>query len=201
MTKFDAFPVLVNRLSRVAHAMQFSHGLNPAQWEALRYLEKANRYSSSPSAMADYLGATKGTVSQTLIALESKGLVKRDRCPNDRRAVVLALTDAGREILSQDPLCQIYAATEKVPEEERQQLVGVMKSILDDLCVRQNSSQFGVCGDCCHLGEGICAGEGTCGITGDPLGASDLHRICIDFSPCEGDERTSTSSLDSTGVW
>lgn len=63
--------------------------------------------------MANYLGATKGTVSQTLITLESKGLVRRDRCPNDRRAIVLALTDAGREMLAQDPLCQIYAATEK----------------------------------------------------------------------------------------
>jgi hypothetical protein len=168
MTISDAFPVLVNRLSRVAHAMQFSHGLNPAQWEALRYLNKANRYSASPSAMADYLGATKGTVSQTLIAL--------------------ALTDGGREMLVQDPLCQIYAATEKIPEAERQQLAGVIKSILDDLCVKHNNSQFGVCGDCCHLGEGSCAGSGTCGVTGDPLEASDIELICIDFSPCSGDK-------------
>jgi len=168
--------------------MQFSYGLNPAQWEALRYLNKANRYSASPSAMADYLGATKGTVSQTLIALESKGLIRRDRCPNDRRAIVLALTAAGHEMLVQDPLCQIYAVTEKVPEAERQQLAGVMKSILDDLCVKHNNSQFGVCGDCCHLGEGSCAGSGTCGVTGDALEATDIKLICIDFSPFNGDK-------------
>ena len=153
MTISDAFPVLVNRLSRVAHAMQFSNGLNPAQWEALRYLDRANRYSSTPSALADYLGTTKGTVSQTLIALESKGLVRRDRCPDDRRSIILTITDLGRQVLAEDPLCQVYAATEKVPESQREQLADVMRSILDDLCVRHNASQFGVCGDCCHLDE------------------------------------------------
>tara|TARA_Y100001936_G_scaffold253799_1_gene321147 strand:- start:6125 stop:6706 length:582 start_codon:yes stop_codon:yes gene_type:complete len=182
MTISDAFPVLVNRLSRVAHAMQFSNGLNPAQWEALRYLDRANRYSSTPSALADYLGTTKGTVSQTLIALESKGLVRRDRCPDDRRSIILTITDLGRQVLAEDPLCQVYAATEKVPESQREQLADVMRSILDDLCVRHNASQFGVCGDCCHLDGGDCEGGGTCGVTGDPLDANDLERICIDFS-------------------
>ena len=79
MTESIDVAVLLNRLSRIAHALQFSNGLNPAQWEALRYIGRANRYSASPTALADYVGSTKGTVSQTLIALEAKGYVSRSR--------------------------------------------------------------------------------------------------------------------------
>ena len=33
---------------------------------------KANRYSNTPQALADYLGLTKGTVSQTLLLLDRR---------------------------------------------------------------------------------------------------------------------------------
>src|SRR3546814_3015773 len=66
--------VLLDRLSRLTRELQFVDGLNPAQWEALRFLATANKYSRPPPALAEYLGATKGTVSQNLIAPESKGL-------------------------------------------------------------------------------------------------------------------------------
>ena len=89
MTESDTIATLVDRLSRIAHSLQFSEGLNPAQWNALRFLARANKYSTSPGVLADYLGCTKGTISQTLIALESKGLVARIRCDEDRRKVLL----------------------------------------------------------------------------------------------------------------
>lgn len=54
---------LVNRLGRAVHCMQFARGLNPAQWEALRFVVRANRYSRTPSALAGFLGTTKGTAS------------------------------------------------------------------------------------------------------------------------------------------
>ncbi len=34
---------LLDRMSRIAHGLQFALGLNPAQWEALRFLARANR--------------------------------------------------------------------------------------------------------------------------------------------------------------
>ncbi len=68
---------LIERLDRLVRSGESGHGLNPAQWEALRYLARANRFSRNPAALADYLGSTRGTVSQTLIALEQKGHVAR----------------------------------------------------------------------------------------------------------------------------
>ena len=95
MDKLERTVELLDRIGRIAHGLQFAQGLNPAQWEALRFLARANRYSRSPSALAEFLGTTKGTASQTVIALESKGLVSRTRRASDRRSVDLEVTPLG----------------------------------------------------------------------------------------------------------
>ena len=46
--------------------------LKLAQLESLHYLGSCNIYSNTPAALAEYLGSTKGTTSQTLSALEEK---------------------------------------------------------------------------------------------------------------------------------
>src|SRR5690606_124477 len=50
--------LLLDRLSRLSRELQFVDGLNPAQWEALRFVARANRYSRTPTALAEYLGST-----------------------------------------------------------------------------------------------------------------------------------------------
>lgn len=75
---------LIDRLDRLARNGEVSGDLNPAQWEALRFVSRANRFSRTPAALAEYLGSTRGTVSQTLIALE-----KRD-ASHVRKARVIA---------------------------------------------------------------------------------------------------------------
>ena len=79
----DKIANLINRLGRSIHCRQFAQGLNPAQWESLRFLARANRYSRTPSALAEYLRTTKGTASQTLKSLESKGYVRRVPVPEE----------------------------------------------------------------------------------------------------------------------
>ena len=122
---------LVDRLSRIAHSIQFAEGLNPAQWEALRYVVRANRNSCSPGALADFMGSTKGTVSQTLKALEAKGLIERHRKPGDRRAVHITVTQAGHELLLKDPLGCIQEALTPFEETEQLKIVDGMQGLLD----------------------------------------------------------------------
>ena len=70
MTETHRALELMERLSRLVGQTGHAHGMKPAQWDALRYLARANRFSRTPGALTAYLGATKGTVSQTVIALE-----------------------------------------------------------------------------------------------------------------------------------
>ena len=106
----------------MAHGLQYASGLNPAQWEALRFIARANRYSRSPGAIARYLGTTRGTVSQTLIALEAKGYIRRLRCDADRRALTVDLTDSGRALIENDPLCLVLRAADALDCEAQSRL-------------------------------------------------------------------------------
>jgi DNA-binding MarR family transcriptional regulator len=178
---------LVDRLTRIAHGVQFAAGLNPTQWEALRFLKKANRYSSSPKALAEYLGTTKGTVSQTLINLESKGLISRSRCPDDGRAVKICLTEAGEDLLSHDPLVCVAKVTDQLPAEAQKALADGMDQMVRCLQKSLGLPEFGPCLSCDHFNEsaGELHGSCRCELTGDTLQKKDCTRICAGFAPVQ----------------
>ena len=102
--KHEELTRLLDRVGRMARGLQYSHGLNPAQWESLRFIANANQLSRTPGGLAAFLGTTKGTASQTLKALEKKGYVRGVANGSDKRVRHLAVTDAGRALLNEDPL-------------------------------------------------------------------------------------------------
>ena len=179
------FGELIDRDGRAPRSIQFHGGLSPAQWEALRYVARANRYSRNPSALADFLGATKGTISQTLIALEEKGHLRRMRDTPDRRAVRLELTATGEVLLDQDPLNCVERAAASLPAEQRAALTSGLTRVLRELQGRCGSSSFGVCEECdlfcAHDAIGDLTGPHRCGLTGEPMGETESHRICVSF--------------------
>lgn len=182
--------VLLDRIGRLTRELQFADGLNPAQWEALRFLAQANKYSRSPTALADYLGATKGTVSQTLIALESKGLITRCKKTEDRRQVDLCLTDAGQAMLGKDPMQTLEHAAGEVALELGAEMVKGLSRLLHDLQTRNQINEFGVCQDCslfCVSSQAALAAleaqpvSGTCGNTGETIDAAEKTKICVNY--------------------
>src|SRR5262249_38674621 len=69
--------------------------LSPAQWMALRYFARANTFSRTPSAFAEFRATTRGTASQAIKALEAGGYLVRQRSKADGRSVSLRLTSKG----------------------------------------------------------------------------------------------------------
>lgn len=176
---------LLDRVSRLARELQFVDGLNPAQWEALRFVSRANRYSRSPGAFAEFIGTTKGTASQTLIALEQKGLLERARSAADRRQVELRLTAEGEAMLARDPIANIEQVAELLTPDVGMAMVRGLTRLLHDLQARHGLKTFGVCGDCnlnCVTTEAVPTKQ--CGHTGESLDARDMRQICVDFVPC-----------------
>ncbi len=179
--------LLVNRLGRAVQCLQYAYGLNPAQWEALRYLSQANLHSRRPSALAAFLGTTKGTASQTLKALEAKGYIRRTRLGSDRRGVRLTLTEAGQAVLEDDPLQQIDVAWQGVSD-ETEGLGAALRVLVRELQLGCGLKEFGVCEECRHLrdDDGAAAAAHRCGLTGEPLPALEVGKICVDFEPRAG---------------
>jgi len=84
---------LVVQLGRIAHGYGYTEGLTPAQWSALRYLSRANRFSRTVSAFAEFHATTRGTASQTVKCLVARGYLSRTRSPRDGRSARLQVTD------------------------------------------------------------------------------------------------------------
>ncbi|MEN8763252.1 MAG: MarR family transcriptional regulator, partial [Thiogranum sp.] len=91
----DLIERLGNLVRANVRAVCSEYGLRPVQLEAMRFLTQCNRYSDTPQAVAEYLGLTKGTVSQTLKVLEKKGLLRKLGDAKDKRVVHLNPTAKG----------------------------------------------------------------------------------------------------------
>ncbi|HFC04894.1 MAG TPA: MarR family transcriptional regulator [Rhizobiales bacterium] len=130
------------RLARLMRSAEHELGLNPAQWEALRFLARCNADSNSPIALTRYLGATKGTISQTVIALVNKGLVSKSSRPGERRSVILTLTARGQKMLKQDPWKRVERAFKKKGPKKQRRVAKVLAELLDEeLAVRAANGQ------------------------------------------------------------
>lgn len=174
---------LVDRLDRLARSGVGLEGLNAAQWEALRYLARANRFSRSPAALAAYLGSTRGTVSQTLIALEQKGFVAREPSERDRRSLDLALTRRGLAALKQDPLLALADAIACATGDGAADLAAMLRATLRALVAGNGGRAFGVCHTCRHFRRDVTGSPRAphaCALLGEPLSQADSLAICIE---------------------
>src|SRR5256714_13007018 len=60
-------------VGRLVQAGGYDGELSPAQWMALRFFARANSFSRTPSAFAEFQATTRGTASQAIKALEAGG--------------------------------------------------------------------------------------------------------------------------------
>ena len=183
----DDMVVLLERLSRLVRAHEHASDLNPAQWEALRYLSRCNRFSNSPAALTRYLSATKGTISQTLIALERKGLVSKAPRPGQARSVVLALTAEGEAKLRDDPWQQVSAMIEAGGAKTRKRLANGSQKLVARIIKTRGLPSFGSCDTCRYFREGGAPddvkGKHWCLLFEEPVTKTQVKKICASHDP------------------
>ena len=191
---------LVLHLGRMASGDGLTEGLTAAQWAALRYFARANRFSRTPSAFAAFHGTTRGTASQTIKSLETQGYLTRTRSEADGRSARLDLIDKASTILARDPFEALVRAADKLPPSLRGHFVSTLQRMLHQVARERGASTFGTCTSCEHLeGDGCCR-EGqapfACGFMDEPLLAKELDELCINFVP--GKPMTVTGSVTGT---
>ena len=175
--------LLIDRLDRLARSGDAAGELNPAQWEALRFVARANRFSRTPAALAEYFGSTRGTVSQTLIALEQKGHLTREPSERDRRSVVLELTSTGTQALKRDPILALAADLAGASAIQLEAVNAVLRDALRALITRNGGRAFGACYTCRHFRKDAGSGRGTphqCALLDEPLSESESRAICVE---------------------
>jgi DNA-binding MarR family transcriptional regulator len=166
--------MLIDRLSRLSLADDWSGGLNPTQRAALGYLAQANRFSCAPSHVAAYLGATRGTVSQTLHALERKGLVAVTPSATDRRTISYGVTPAGHADLARARAMDAAIAT--LQPDESQALHDGLLRVLRAMLAQNGGRSFGMCHTCAHH-RATAAGR-FCALLKVALSAPEADALC-----------------------
>ncbi len=175
---------LLERTGRLLTTEAHAEGLLPVHWEALRYLQRANRFSMTAAALTAYLGLTKGTVSQTLKALQAKGLVKKRVNSKDRRSNHLSLTAKGRNLLKQDPLIATVEALEELSGATQNGLHAGLEALLSARLAAQDRQPFGQCRDCRYFARRHPDGDPHyCQLLQEPLVEFEVDAICFEQRP------------------
>ena len=159
-----------------------AQSLQPIHLQALLYLVEANRYSNTPQALAEYLGLTKGTVSQSLLLLARRKLIARHADEKDGRVVRLTLTDKGKDILKELGLTTAWRdALQAASPARLSSATKVLKEALATLQTKNGHRTFGVCVTCRHNLH-IGPRSYVCGLTKEKLTSRDVNQICREHS-------------------
>jgi DNA-binding MarR family transcriptional regulator len=170
----------LERLARLLRQSGHAKGLNPVQWEALRYLARCNALSHSPGAMAKYLGSTKGTVSQTIMALEKKGVLSKQVDPKDSRGVALYLTEAGNALLADDDLNVVKADIAELTDKTRRRFDRALDALLEQARLRVGEPGFGTCLDCRYYREASSGISAHCMKVNATVSIAETKMICVE---------------------
>lgn len=104
----DVAPLQVlSRVSRLAHHLDLArrqafslHDLESWEFDVLAALRRAGSPNSlSPGQLGAETLVTSGTMTNRIDRLETRGLVRREPDPADRRGVRVVLTEAGRTVV------------------------------------------------------------------------------------------------------
>jgi DNA-binding MarR family transcriptional regulator len=176
-------------MGRFVQADGYRGGLSPAQWMALRFFARANSFSRTPSAFAEFQATTRGTASQAIKALEAGGYLVRRQSPADGRSVSLQLTKKGDKALTRDPFEVLVGAVDSLDAEEQTAMHDALHHVLTTVAASGAHRHFGVCRDCAHLGGEACRSTSAtrpsleCLLFGLPIEPEDADLLCVYFQP------------------
>jgi MarR family transcriptional regulator, negative regulator of the multidrug operon emrRAB len=152
-------------------------GIQSVHFQVLDYLSRCNKYSDTPAALSNFLGMTRGTVSQTLLLLEKKAYLKKTTDKQDRRVVHLSLLPEGEALLEKAKLTELHNRTlNLLSQHDLQHYEDALKTVLTAFQKSNKSYTFGLCKTCQYftsLEDGY-----FCGLTKEPLSEEDSEKIC-----------------------
>jgi len=127
---------LSTHLSREVEAVLLKHGLSSSAFDVLATLRRAGPpYRLSPGDLLAMTMVSSGTMTNRIDQLEKVGLVERIHNPQDRRSVLISLTERGLAIVEDAVGAHVenqHRLVAHLSEEERAALNGLLKRFLQD---------------------------------------------------------------------
>lgn len=178
--EYEIFRV-VERLGEImkvsARQIGAEYGLLPVQLEVLHYLASCNRFSDTLMSVVEYLGQTKGTISQTVKTLEQKGFIEKFQDPEDKRTIHLKVTGSGYRLVNEKlPGEQFKLACQKLGAADQEVVERALKRLTTSLIETSEIKTFGICKTCKFNRRE--ASQFYCELLKIPLLKDDVTKIC-----------------------
>ena len=137
----DPSPIgVIGRISRLARELEQrlepvyrEHGLEPGWHDVLATLRRTGPpYRLRPTEFSSALMLTSSGTTKRLDRLEQAGLIERAPDPEDRRGILITLTDKGRELI--DSVTDAHLANERrllaaLSESEQARLADLLRKL------------------------------------------------------------------------
>lgn len=183
LTVFDIIERMAALIRSEEHRRCTELKVQMVHFQVLDYLSNCNKYSDTPAAIANYLGMTRGTVSQSLIILEKRKLIEKNQDNSDKRVFHIKLLPKGLNILKKAKPTNLYKKA--VTTFEKNSLITdgeeVFLDALNALQKANNSFSFGECKTCKNFTR-----KSTgffCELTQENLSKRDSEKICQEHIP------------------
>ena len=122
---------LYEKMSSWEHAVVKESGLTPAQMHAIEILGRQE--SLRMKELAQKLGVTTGTLTVMIDRLEQNGLISRRPNENDRRSIVVVLTEKGYQYFKEHHKLHLeltHEITSSLTEDEAGQLYTFLEKLV-----------------------------------------------------------------------
>jgi DNA-binding MarR family transcriptional regulator len=189
---------IVAALERLSQALRVRLGeearernLSPIQARFLIHLLHHDVELRRVSRLAREFDLTQATVSDAIASLETKGYVRRDPWPEDRRIVTLRLTRDGEDLATSlsywaDP---VKEHLQGFPPEDREAAMRFLIGLAGSLQRSGLITVARMCVTCRFFQRDFHPGEATphyCGLLDVPLGGGDLRTDCPEHEAAAG---------------
>ena len=154
-------------------------GLQLVHVGILQYLSVCNRYSDTTQTISEYLGQTKGSISQSLGHLEENGFIKRTQDKIDKRIFHLALTAKGNSVTQR--------MHDSINLDGSEKLEPALKTLLTSIQKKNGLRGFDTC-QSCKFNQNHGRNSFICGLTNEKLSFDDVKQICKEHQPLASGE-------------
>jgi DNA-binding MarR family transcriptional regulator len=165
-------------------------GIHPTQAQVLVFLARSRPPGLRLSELADRLAVNRSTASESVTALERKGLLERRPDSADRRAIRIALTPAGEAAATElaewpDLLLEVVDELDPV---EQGVLLRLLTKLIRGLQLRGELAPQRMCGTCRFFQPHVHDDPERphhCGYVDAPFGDAQLRIDCREHEPAE----------------
>ncbi len=126
----------VHKVTGVEGATGKQGVITPLQVDALLYLHKNKQ--TTVSTLGGCLQLSSSAITQLVSRLESSGFIIRENSPDDRRLIILAITNKGKKIFTKmhsSRINRLKTIVSLVPEKDITELIRIFSNLLEKVKV------------------------------------------------------------------